>query len=55
MATHFSDGVYLEENRGIILEKAFEPQRRKEREGKSISYQTIVYYPIGSGLYLHKY
>jgi hypothetical protein len=37
------------------LEKALEPQRRKEREGKSGRYPTKVFHLIGSNLYLHKH
>lgn len=37
------------------LEKAFEPQRREEREGKSSSYLAIIFHQIGFDLYLLKY
>jgi hypothetical protein len=35
----------------IILKKAFEPHRRKERDGKSVSCLTKVFHLIGSNLY----
>jgi hypothetical protein len=34
----------------MILKKAFEPQRRKEREGKTICYWSLSNHPIGEYL-----
>ena len=39
----------------IVLEKAFEPQRRKDRKVKSGVYLTISLHLIGPDLHTYKY